>query len=249
MHGICGAIGTTRSFLVTPLFPSRPPRPILALYAIDIALGGLAVVVFLVRAAQGLPPVDFFRIGTESNLPTWYASSQLLLIGLLLIPLVYRDVQVQRKSTWPILLLPAFFLLLSLDEAAMLHEQVGNAIAGGYGLGADLITGPWMLVMAPLYGLLAWFTLRAAKPYLKGRPGIVALALAGGALFALSAVGLEYAANLAGAEAVQVRQVLSLFEEVGEMAGATTLLWSVTLLLAAEHIGITLPERGATSAM
>ena len=149
----------------------------------------------------------------------------------------------RHKCTWPILLLPAFFLLLSLDEAAMLHEQVGNAIAGGYGLGSDLITGPWMFVMAPLYGLLAWITFRAAKPYLKGRPRIVALGLAGGAMFAISAVGLEYAANVAGAEAVQVRQVLSLFEEVGEMAAATTLLWSVTLLLAAEHIGISFNER------
>lgn len=192
------------------------------------------------RSSLGLPPVDLFRIGTESNLPTWYASSQLLLIGILLSPLAFRDVQFRRARTWPILLLPAFFILLSLDETAMLHERVGGVLSSNYHIGADLITGPWMYVMAPFYGCLAWLTFQSTRTYLRGRSNIVILGLAGGVLFLFSAVGLEYVANLVGEEALRVRQVLSVFEEVGEMMAATTLLWSVLLLLSAEQISVSL---------
>ncbi len=219
---------------------TRPPRPVIAFFAIDIALGVITVVAFLIRAKQGLPPIDLFSIGSESNLPTWYASSKLLLIGLLLAPIAFRDVSVRRLRTWPILLLPAFFILLSLDETAMLHERAGWVFADNYDVGADLITGPWMYVVAPFYGCLAWFTFRATRPYIEGRATIVFLCFIGVCLFAFSAVGLEYAANLAGEEALSIRRVLSLFEEVGEMVAATTLLWSVLLLLSVEQISVSL---------
>lgn len=209
-----------------------PPPLVLGLYLGDVLMAALAVAAFLFGGAKGWPFVD---LGAESNLPAWFSSSQLLVVALGLGLLAARDVRLRRPQTWPVLLGPAFFLLLSLDEAAMLHERLGDWLEADTGAGAGLRTGPWMFVYAPLAGLALLATLRAYRPYWRGRRLLIGLALAGLAVYGFSAVGLEFAANFVAAGSM-AQKGLGFFEEIGEMVGMTTLVWAVAVLLRNEGV-------------
>ena len=65
------------------------------------------------------------------------------------------------------------------------------------------------------------------------------LSVTGCALFALSAAGFEALGNLTDPDDLGARQVLGVFEEVGEMIAATVLLWAAIELVQAEGIRLT----------
>jgi hypothetical protein len=215
----------------------RPSPLVAALYALDGLMLALAVAGFVVSAAAGEPRWGLVRLGDESNLPTWFSSAQLLLVALGLGLLAARDVRRPLLRTAPLLLGPAFFLLLSLDEVAMLHERLGDWVKAETGAGDGLRTGPWMFVYAPLALLMLGAALRAYRPYWRGRRGVIILALAGVALYGAAAVGLEFAANFV-VEGSLAQKGLGFAEEIGEMVGATTLLWAVAVLLRWEGVRI-----------
>lgn len=72
--------------------------------------------------------VQLFDLGTDSFIPTWYASTTLLLCSILLAMITY----VKRREAdrfalhWGILSL--IFLFLSIDEVALIHETIGDTI-------------------------------------------------------------------------------------------------------------------------
>ena len=214
----------------------RPPPLVAGLYLADLAVAALAVFGF-VLAAVGLADGTFLKVGEETNLPTWYSASQLLLAGLLLLPLVARDVRRAAVGSWPLLLGPVFFFFLSLDEAAMVHERLGDWLQAETGAGAGLRTGPWMFVYVPIILVVLWATVRAYRPYWRGRPRLIGLAVAGVAILGLSAVGLEFVANFVG-EGSAAQKALGFAEEVGETLGVTTLVWAVVELLRAEGVRV-----------
>lgn len=215
---------------------SRLPRPILALFVIDLAMGALAIGNYVVASALGVERWDFFRLGVESNLPSWYSASQLLLVAGLFSLIAWRDARWASPRTWLAAAPALFFLLLSLDEGGMVHERIGWWVEAQSGLGENLVTGPWLFVIVPLYAVLAVAVFRAAVPYLRGRPLVVGLGLAGGVLFVLAAAGFEGLGNLTAADDVFARQVLGVFEEVGEMIAVTVFVWCALELVRAEGI-------------
>ncbi|HLT47995.1 MAG TPA: hypothetical protein VK002_12250 [Rubricoccaceae bacterium] len=222
------------SALAPPSIGLRPPPLVAGLYLGDLLVAALAVIGFLVAGAGG---ADFVAVGEESNLPTWYTSSQLLLVALGLGLLAARDIRRDSLRTWPLLLGPAFFLLLSLDEAAMLHERLGDWFMAETSAGEGLRTGPWMFVYAPLAALVFGAAVRAYWPYWRGRRLLVGLVLAGVVVYGASAVGLEFVANFVG-EGSLAQKGLGFAEELGEMVGVTTLLWGVAVLLRWEGVRV-----------
>lgn len=227
----------------------HPPRPVRVLYVADLIVAGLAVANFLVAAALGTERLDFLRSGVESNLPTWYATVQLALIGLVLLPIVWDHVLARRPRTWLLLLGPAFFFLLSLDEGAMVHERIGVWL-GERGAGTATFTeaSPWLFVLVPLYGLLAIAAFQVWRPYLRGRREVVRLTVVGAALFAVSAAGLEALMFAADVQHGIMGQVLSVVEEAGELVAATTLLWAALALAEAEGVRIVRTSTPASEA-
>lgn len=223
----------------------RPPRFILALFAFDLSLGLLAGLGHVVATRLGVEGIDFVRLGVEANLPSWYSASQLLLVAVAFGLAAGRAVQERRA--WLALAPAAFFVLLSLDEGAQLHERLGWWAEATFGVGSGLITGPWMFVAVPLYGVLALSVFRAVWPLVRGRTEVLALGTVGCALFVVAAAGIEGLGNLTAPDAFMVRRVLGVFEEVGEMIAATTLLWAGWALCRAEGVRIAFgPEPGAT---
>ena len=219
----------------------RAPSAVLVLYAFGITLGALAVVNFVAAEALGVERAEFLRLGVEANLPSWFSTAQLLVVALAFGLIAWRDVEVRRPGTWAAALPGLFFLLLSADEGAQVHERLGRVLEAQTGVGSGLMTGGWMFVAVPLYAAFALYAARALAPYFRGRPLVVRLGVAGCVLFVLSAAGLESLGNLTAAEDAFSRSVLGVFEEVGEMLAATTLLWAGVELARAEGFRIVAP--------
>ncbi|MGI9504289.1 MAG: hypothetical protein ACR2RE_14675 [Geminicoccaceae bacterium] len=182
---------------------------------------------------------DLLKLGEESNISTWFSSIQLSMIGLVLATIAMRDIDPKRLPTWSIGLVPFFFLFLSLDEVAMLHERLGDWVQANSGLGADMRTGPWMFIFAPLTGMLALAAAATFWPYLRNRNDALALFLSGLAVLAFSAVGLEFSANFVQDDSL-VLKALGFLEECGEMAAGTLMLWGALIVVRAEGIKLDL---------
>jgi len=67
--------------------------------------------------------IDEFSVNTESNIPTWFNATLLLLASLatFVIASIKRTARDRYRFEWAIL--ACVFLLLSVDEASMIHEQ------------------------------------------------------------------------------------------------------------------------------
>jgi hypothetical protein len=208
------------------------PGGIRLLLAIDLAL---TIVYFgLFALGDPIPGVGRkFDLNGESNLPTWYASAQWLVVALLLAIVARRAVHRDRRRTWVIVLLPLMFLAMSIDEVAAIHEALGDLsdalLPSGTRAGTPLhTTGLWILILGiPAIVAIAGL-LTAVWPLLRGRPG-VGLIVAGVGAFLFGAVGLESLSNLVSpGTAGAVLQVAA--EETVEAVAATVVLFGAWLL-------------------
>lgn len=183
------------------------------------------------------PDWDLLKVGEENNIPTWFSSVQLFTIGAVLSSIVVRDAFWGKVSTWSLAVVPGLFILLSLDEVAMIHERLGDWLKGSADVGTGLRTGPWVLIFVPFIGLLTVVAATIFWPYLRGRRDVVVLAFVGFAVFGLSAVGLELAGNFP-ADGSLLQKFFAFAEEIGEMLAANIILWSAVLVVQYEGIRI-----------
>lgn len=74
-------------------------------------------------------PVAFFDLSTDTSIPTWFSSVQLLLCSLFLF-LIYKF-KVKDKDRFRVhwLGLSIIFLIFSIDEVATIHEKLGERLA------------------------------------------------------------------------------------------------------------------------
>jgi hypothetical protein len=216
---------------------NRAVPPVVLGFAIGIvAVAALAILRYLV-GAEG----DLLKLGEESNLPTWLSSIQLFTIAAVLVPLAYRDIDRERRGSWALALVPIFFAVLSLDEAATLHERLGSWLTTEFEIGADLRSGPWIFLFAPLAAVFAVVAALQIRPYLKGHRRAIRLAVGGAAIYGLAAVGLEVAANFVVEDSF-VHRSLAFSEEIGELAGVNLMLWSAILVIRREGIRLDLGD-------
>ena len=177
-----------------------------------------------------------FKLGEEGNVPTWFSSIQLFFIAVVLTAIVWPDIVRNRPASWLLVLVPALFVYLSLDEAAALHEQIGDWIVDRSGVGAGL-PGAWVFAFVPLVAVCTMAAAVVFWPYLRGRPDVIGRAFVGLAIFGLAAAGLEVIGNLA-TDGSQLKKLLGFAEEVGEMVAANILHWAA--ILVARHEGVRL---------
>jgi hypothetical protein len=202
------------------------PPFIRVMFCLDALMGVLYVVSKSMRHVLGRRVTDFINLNAESNLPSWYSAGQLMLIGALLV--AFAVVQIRRglREAWAVGVGGLGFLFLSLDESTGLHEQFGYWL-DSTGRKATLLheTGMWMVICAPLF-LIALAALGlAARKCLRGRGRIVRRFAVGAGVFVFAAAGVEAMTNFVSAIPALARAEVIL-EEVGEMAGATIMLWA-----------------------
>lgn len=139
----------------------------LALFLISGLVCAAGLAVELARYGGSLDPEAWLRsalsLSYEGNLPTWYSAGLLWTAALGLGACGAREESRDRSRWW---MLAALFMLMSLDEAISLHEELGGAELHG------VLYFSWVVPGALLTGAIAFaylrFWLRLPAPTRRG---------------------------------------------------------------------------------
>jgi hypothetical protein len=237
------------------------PAIVRRLVLADLSLGTLYLLSHLLfhdwlpttwRAGEGAVEWKFgflsrlFDLDAEMNIPTWYSSAQLLLVALLLGVFAWAKWdRAKLKASLGLVAAAGLFALLSMDEVACLHENLGGKLvfylkAKSHG-SAFRLYAFWAVLLVPLLATLACVA-EATKAHWKGRPQVGWKFVAGLVVFLGSAVGFELFWISAFGGNPSDSPVEVYIEEVGEMLGVTLLVWAAVDLLASARVTLTFGE-------
>lgn len=208
---------------MTTLLPTRALRRALLSCTAVVSLLGLGVeLLHHLRPALRTPLIPVFSLSMEGNLPTWYAALLLSSCGLLLLCIAAGAAQAREPSARRWTTLGVVFLYLSLDEAAELHEHLGDVVQLH-----GVLYFSWVVPAGALVLLLGLWYL----PFLRHLPRDTRWRFVlAGALYVGGALGLElplgYWAERAGRDNL-VYSLLDWLEETLELLGATLFLLSL----------------------
>lgn len=132
-----------------------------------------------------------FNLDLENNIPSWYASSALLLCAFLLgvIGVTTKHEQAPRSRQW--LGLAAIFLYLSLDEAASLHEMVsplGRTLLDHAGVSSGYLHFAWVIFGIVAFSIVGLSYLRFLRALPRATEQLFVIA---GLLYVAGALGVE----------------------------------------------------------
>lgn len=132
-----------------------------------------------------------FNLDLENNIPSWYASSALLLCAVLLgvIGAAKQHERAPRSRQW--FGLAAIFLYLSLDEAASFHEMaipLGRKLLDSVGVSSGYLHFAWVIFGMIAFSIVGFSYIRflRALPRTTGRLFVMA-----GLLYVAGALGVE----------------------------------------------------------
>jgi hypothetical protein len=170
----------------------------------------------------------------EGNLPAWFSSFQLALIAIGFLTLAARFRATKRPSRRFLRACSGFFLLLSIDESALLHERITETLGRRYveWVPAYLSNHPGKAIVCVLIVcgcFAAVYPQVIAMWRISSRASLIAVA--GCAIYVLGAAGLESVGYkmLSGGATIQSYRVEVAAEEFFEMLGASLILYSVML--------------------
>jgi len=223
---------------------ARPVARSLLAVVVSLAAGHLAALVWLGPLSSRRPSelMRLLDLNAEANLPTWFSSSLLLLCALLLglVAAVRRRLADPLARHW--LAAAVIFALLSLDEAAAIHELSVKPLRAALGASGALHF-TWVVPGA----LFAFAFALANVRFLRSLPARTRRAfLLAGALYLAGTLGMEMVGGVYHAS----RQALSpayravvVVEEVLEMLGLVLFAWAILDHLAREQGDVRLSFR------
>ena len=192
------------------------------------------IFIFLVPEAGFSDRIYRLDLDAEASLPTWFSCALMMLCSLMLFLVAAQAAQDRLWPAVPWFLLAAIFLLLSLDEIAMVHEWISAALAArieNSGLFYFAWTLPALIICLP--GLVCFL------PFILRFRGLDRVLLIGSAIVFLSgAVGMEMLAGaeaeVAGIDSLRYR-LLATVEESLEYAGLLIFLTFILRQLRASY--------------
>jgi len=192
------------------------------------------VLVFLFHLLLGSPVEvfnNFFHLDREANIPAWFSSMQLFMIGMVFFLTGYRSQsQPVVLSRTVLAFLAVAFVFLSVDETASIHEKM-HVILKHREWMPSLKIGLWI----PIYLFLIVLITIAIYPHIKIMwahfPREAKLLVMGTLIFLLGAVGIEIVADLFLRHDIRsiAYGVEVAIEELLEMAGASVILYGALL--------------------
>lgn len=203
------------------------------LIVLEITFVLIYLVTHFLLADIRLGPIrTLFDLNRDLSIPAWFSSVQLFVVGCILL-VAYRGNR--RKHQLPSSFLLAeslFFIFLSMDEGAAIHEQITNSARN---LELDWLMfkgdhGAWISVYALIGvvgGVIAFRYFRMAWRYFRDQALLV---LGGGVLFVVGAVGLEIVSYQLLQAGSTMHKVEGVFEEFFEMSGISIILYATLLL-------------------
>jgi hypothetical protein len=181
--------------LSEPTLVISPKKLAAVLVFVVLGLTGAHVAVQYLKYFQGHDTLLGLSLqldlGAESNIPTWYSSSALLLSAILLGVIGFANKRASNPHASHWLGLAAIFFYLSLDEAAIIHERTGSLIRAtleNFGFFNGFLYYPWVVfgMICILIVALVYIRFLAALP-VKSRY----LFLIAGTLYIGGALGVE----------------------------------------------------------
>lgn len=189
-----------------------------------------------------------FNIAREQSIPTWFASLQALLVAATAWALWRIDrKRTERSKGW--LFVALFFLYVSVDDAAEIHERVATALSDTFPtlpLLADYPSFSWHLLIAPilaagLFGVAVflWRRLPTTQTRMLVFAGLAAFGISQffDVLEGVDGLFEGWAADLDVGE-YTVGHGFRAIEELLEMLG-TTALWAPMLFHLASSVRMT----------
>lgn len=179
----------------------------------------------------------FFSMGQESNLPTYISALNLLVAGALCGIISAYELNQRGRVNWHWLGLAAGLVLMSVDEAAKIHEGiVGVFIQMAIGRGTGIFYYVWYLAYIPIViiiGFLYFPFLRRLPVRYSFRFSLAALVFLGGA------IGIEMIESIL--KHAEINTAISmLFEETFEMIGIVILIHTLLLYLSEKRFALNL---------
>lgn len=224
--------------VVTPTISAGGVRRVLL--AISCLLAVVSYTMHLVLRWQGRGAIAALDVGDEVSIPTLFETLLFLVAGLLALALTRLDCQ---GHTGRVRLLGIVMIALAIDESASLHERAGSALRDAFSTGGILYY-VWVVPAVVFAGLVALWEI----PWLRSLPaGIRRSVVAAGALFVMSAGGLELLAgpgDEVDGSATLTSISLTAFEELGEMVAVTLLIGALLELLGGATIGVRVARSG-----
>jgi len=207
-----------------------PSTILLAALAIDVSLG-----IAHTATQVGVPGpdrvVELFNLGAERNLPTWWASAKLLVIGLTL-GLLVPQLRAVRREWLVVAVAAAAFLFLSLDEFASIHEALGRRTR------TDLLptSGIWPFIYgaAGLAGA-AWLAVAGRRLWALNHSA--GAGLIGGLIGLVGAAAVLDLANNVFAPGHAVLEGFVVIEEMGELFAVSAILYGAWSLARPTALG------------
>lgn len=172
----------------------------------------------------GLTPL--FNVDTEANIPTWYSSSALLVCAALLALIAMAKKAEQDQYTLHWSGLSTIFLLLSVDEAVVLHERLIAPVQSALGT-SGIFHFAWVIPMGICVIVLLLLYLR----FLAALPAqIQRLFLLAGAIYVSGTIGFEMIGaplwEYYGRETLAAA-ILTTIEEALEMIGVAVFIYAL----------------------
>ncbi|MBJ7454831.1 MAG: hypothetical protein JHC74_02120 [Thermoleophilia bacterium] len=137
-------------------FRALIPRWVVSLVAAFLVVQ-VALSLGFIGYIKGVPGTRQFNMDSELNLPAWWSSSLLIAAGLVCVGMWLTGSRMNRPSIQWLGIASGFFLL-SAEEIAAIHEDVGVAVGGG-----TENVSVWPLVYAPIAAVFIWMMLRAVR--------------------------------------------------------------------------------------
>jgi len=200
------------------------------------------VAIFVADTLLGQPKWTIhvlFDLDGEGNIPAWFSSVQLFLIGLVFFLKGRQSDPDYRPSSLFFLIVGAGFIFLSVDEAAAIHEKITHVLTpiawvprfkGDHGV--------WVFIYILVGVSLCFATYRDLMAMWKRYRSATSILAVGMGLFLIGVIGLEIVSFefLRSGSTPLLYQAEVALEELLEMSGESIMLYG-TLLLAPQESG------------
>jgi len=111
--------------------PLQARKLVLTMLCLELLLVVIYGTDVWIQSSQG-SPLPLFDLDGEGNLPAWFSSFQLALVAICFWMLAARRRTSQRPSRRFLRMCGGLFLLLAIDETALLHERITKSLGSRY---------------------------------------------------------------------------------------------------------------------
>lgn len=201
---------------------------LIAIFSIELLL---IAAYFLTESSEHSRFQRFFHLDREANLPTWFSSTQLLLVGIMAFLTALLARRVSSTLQIQLCLFAAVFVFLSMDEASTFHETISiGAIKFDLPFVPSFNShGAWIVPYCLLALAFMLYLRRSILWVWRRDQAIVLCAALGFALFVGGAVGVELTSYYIDRSSLYGLIQVAI-EEGMEMAGASLVLYAIARL-------------------